>query len=67
MDEGATAADARAALIEAQAEDAIVAEAPAMLAALRWAREAMTPPNNSEEIELCSEIESILARIAGEG
>lgn len=45
----------------------LIAEAPAMLAALRWAKDAMTPANNSEEIEVCSEIDAILARIEGAG
>lgn len=52
---------------EQDANARLIAEAPAMLAALRWAKDAMTPANNSEEIEVCSEIDAILARINGAG
>lgn len=45
----------------------MMAAAPKMLAALKVAAEALTPPNNSEEAEALAQINAAIASATGKG
>jgi hypothetical protein len=66
MDADATEADARAALIEAQIETALIIEAPAMLEALRDALSASEANDGDSLMNAIAAFRPIIARIDGD-